>query len=195
MPDPRFDDQVIFQVAFVTPDIEKTKRWMAEFFDMKVPETIVTGELPETEAEYLGEPMPARCKLAFFTFGNTTLELLEPDHEPSCWREFLDKNGPGFHHFAFKVKGMKEKIATFREGRLSAAAEGRIHRRPLRLHGHREEPRRLDRAPGVRQGPRRLKGHPRAQGKTWNISSRAGRPLRPATMMIPWTRMPSSCGV
>ena len=59
MPNPRFDDQVIFQVAFVTPDIEKTKRWMAEFFDMKVPETIVTGELPETEAEYRGEPMPA----------------------------------------------------------------------------------------------------------------------------------------
>ena len=116
MPDPRFDDQVIFQVAFVTPDIEKTKRWMAEFFDMKVPETIVTGELPETEAEYRGEPMPARCKLAFFKFGNTTLELLEPDQEPSCWREFLDKNGPGFHHFAFKVKGMKEKIATFEKG-------------------------------------------------------------------------------
>ena len=61
---------------------------------MKVPETIVTGELPETEAEYRGEPMPARCKLAFFEFGNTTMELLEPDQEPSCWREFLDRTAP-----------------------------------------------------------------------------------------------------
>ena len=39
MPNPHFDDQIIFQVAFVTPDIDKTKRWMAEFFDMPVPET------------------------------------------------------------------------------------------------------------------------------------------------------------
>ena len=29
MDNPRFDDQVIFQVAFVTDDIEKTKRWFA----------------------------------------------------------------------------------------------------------------------------------------------------------------------
>jgi len=112
----RFDDQMIFQVAFVTPDIEKTKQWMAGFFDMPVPETIVTGPQGETQAEYLGEPTDARGKLAFFKFGNTTLELIEPDSEPSCWREFLDRNGPGFHHFAFKVKGMKTKIATFEKG-------------------------------------------------------------------------------
>ena len=112
----RFDDQVIFQVAFITDDIDKTKTWMAEFFDMPVPETIVTGPQSESEAEYLGKPTEARGKLAFFNFGNTTLELIEPDNEPSCWREFLDRNGPGFHHFAFKVKGMKEKVATFEKG-------------------------------------------------------------------------------
>lgn len=116
MPNPRFDDQIIFQVAFVTPDIDKTKRWMAEFFDMPVPDTSVTAERSETDAEYLGKPSDARCKLAFFNFGNTVLELIEPDHEPSCWREFLDRNGPGFHHFAFKVKGMKQKIASFEKG-------------------------------------------------------------------------------
>jgi catechol 2,3-dioxygenase-like lactoylglutathione lyase family enzyme len=113
MPTSRFDDQVIFQVAFITDDIEKTKTWMAEFFDMPVPETRVTDPLSRSEAEYKGKPTEARGKLAFFNFGNTTLELIEPDSEPSCWREFLDRNGPGFHHFAFKVKGMKDKIATF----------------------------------------------------------------------------------
>jgi catechol 2,3-dioxygenase-like lactoylglutathione lyase family enzyme len=113
MPIPRFDDQVIFQVAFITDDIEKTKSWMADFFGMPVPPTIVTGPLSESEAEYLGKPTEARGKLAFFNFGNTTLELIEPDNEPSCWREFLDRNGPGFHHFAFRVKGMKEKTAVF----------------------------------------------------------------------------------
>jgi catechol 2,3-dioxygenase-like lactoylglutathione lyase family enzyme len=116
MPTARFNDQVIFQVAFVTEDIEKTKRWVAEFFDMPVPETRITGPRSETDAEYLNKPSDARGKLAFFEFGNVTLELIEPDHEPSCWREFLDRKGPGFHHFAFKVKGMKEKIGTFQEG-------------------------------------------------------------------------------
>jgi methylmalonyl-CoA/ethylmalonyl-CoA epimerase len=113
MPAANFDDDVIFQVAFVTNDIEKTKEWCAKFFDMKSPETTVTRPRSETEAEYLGQPSDARAKLAFFKFGNTTLELIEPDSEPSCWREFLNRNGPGFHHFAFKVKGMKDKIVRF----------------------------------------------------------------------------------
>ena len=75
MPAEHFDDRAIFQVAFVTNDIEKTKKWCAEFFDMKLPETIVTGPRSETEGEYLGAPSDARAKLAFFNFGNTTLEL------------------------------------------------------------------------------------------------------------------------
>ena len=112
----RFDDQIIFQVAFITDNIEKTKQWMAEFFDMPVPETIITAPRSESEAEYIGKPTDARGKLAFFKFGNTTLELIEPDRQPSCWREFLDRNGPGFHHFAFKVRGMKEKTAAFEKG-------------------------------------------------------------------------------
>jgi methylmalonyl-CoA/ethylmalonyl-CoA epimerase len=109
----KFDDQVIFQVAFVTNDIETTKKWCADFFEMPVPETNVTSGYKDTGAEYLGAPSEARAKLAFFRFGNTTLELIEPDDQPSCWREFLDRNGPGFHHLAFKVAGMKEKVARF----------------------------------------------------------------------------------
>ena len=105
MPNAHFDDQIIFQVAFVTPDIEKTKHWMADFFDMPVPETIVTGPLSETDAEYLGEPMPARCKLAFFKFGNTTLELLEPDHEPLLLARIFGQERPGLPPLRLQGEG------------------------------------------------------------------------------------------
>ncbi|OGD24120.1 MAG: hypothetical protein A2Y69_08870 [Candidatus Aminicenantes bacterium RBG_13_59_9] len=42
---------------------------------------------------------------------NITLELIEPDRNPSTWREFLDAKGEGIHHVAFEIKGMDEKTA------------------------------------------------------------------------------------
>jgi 4-hydroxyphenylpyruvate dioxygenase-like putative hemolysin len=41
-------------------------------------------------------------------FGALDIELIEPDNEPSTWREFLDEHGEGFHHLAFSVKGMAQ---------------------------------------------------------------------------------------
>jgi 4-hydroxyphenylpyruvate dioxygenase-like putative hemolysin len=38
------------------------------------------------------------------------LELIEPNDEPSTWRDDLNKNGEGIHHIAFNIKGMKEII-------------------------------------------------------------------------------------
>ncbi len=110
------DDRSIFQICFVTPDIDRTKTWLAGLLGMPVPETQLTGPREEAGTEYLGAPSEARCKLAFFAMGNTTIELIEPDGQPSCWRDFLDRNGPGCHHVAFKVAGMKQKIATFEKG-------------------------------------------------------------------------------
>ena len=71
----------------------------------------MTGPYEESNAQYLGNPTPARTKQAFFTIGpNIEIELLEPDHEPSTWRHDLDTKGEGVHHIAFNIKGMKEKI-------------------------------------------------------------------------------------
>ena len=116
MSEPFVDGKSVFQVCFVTPDVEKTKAWLSGLLDMPIPKTIVSGTRAEAETEYLGAPSDARCKMAFFEMGNTTIELIDPDENPSCWREFLDRNGPGCHHIAFKVGGMKKKIATFEKG-------------------------------------------------------------------------------
>ncbi len=39
------------------------------------------------------------------------IELIQPDKEPSTWREDLDRKGEGVHHIAFEIKGMKDKTA------------------------------------------------------------------------------------
>jgi hypothetical protein len=66
--------------------------------------------------------------------GSLELELLEPDHHPSTWRESLDKNGEGPHHIAFVVEGMNEKIAMLQPD--AGAPKRRIYGWPLRLHRH-----------------------------------------------------------
>lgn len=111
-----FDDRAVFQICFVTDDVGRTAKWFAEFFGMKMPEIRVSGPRSEAETEYQGAPSEARCKMAFFEMGNTTIEIIEPDEHQSCWRDILEKNGPGFHHMAFKVDGMKEKLAAFGKG-------------------------------------------------------------------------------
>lgn len=104
------DTQVVTQIGILVHDIEATARKVAEFFGVEQPPIIVTGTREEAQTEYNGAPTEARAKLAFFHLGQVDLELIEPDHEPSTWREYLDKNGEGVHHIAFQIKGMKEKI-------------------------------------------------------------------------------------
>jgi len=102
----------VVQIAFVVHDIEKTSKDFADFLGMdETPGWIWTGTREQAQTEYRGNPSDARSKLAFFSIGEgIQLELIEPDMTPSTWRDDLDKNGEGFHHIAFFVKGMKEKI-------------------------------------------------------------------------------------
>lgn len=104
-------DQVA-QVGILVNDIEKTSQMYADLLGVEKPPIIITNPYEEALTTLNGEPTMARCKLAFFQVGpSLEIELLEPDHEPSTWRHDLDANGEGFHHLAFNVKNMPEKIA------------------------------------------------------------------------------------
>jgi len=105
------ETNLLCQVGILVHDIEKAGKDWADFLGVALPEIQITGELREAEMKYLGEPSEARAKLAFFHVGeNVDIELIEPDKNPSTWRHDLDANGEGFHHIAFVVKGMKERI-------------------------------------------------------------------------------------
>ncbi|WP_372662686.1 VOC family protein [Cohnella sp.] len=104
-------NKVITQIGLLVNDIDQTSQKYADFFGVEKPAWFWTDTADIAQTEYRGERSEARAKLAFFDMGSLQLELIEPDHNPSTWRESLDQNGEGFHHIAFVVDGMKEKIA------------------------------------------------------------------------------------
>jgi len=100
---------VMTQVGIVVRDIEETSQAYANFFGVEKPKWFMTDTLDKTNTRYNGQPSEARAKLAFFHMGSLQLELIEPDENPSTWREYLDTHGEGVHHIAFVVEGMAEK--------------------------------------------------------------------------------------
>ena len=108
---PILGTKVVTQIGILVHDIDKTSAEYAKFLGVEVPQWTETDIEEKAQTKYMGQPSKARAKLAFFDIGeNLSLELIQPDHNPSTWRHDLDKNGEGFHHIAFVIKGMQEKI-------------------------------------------------------------------------------------
>ena len=116
---------IVTQVGLLVHDIEKTAQVYADFLGVAKPEIKVTDVIEKSQAKYKGSPTKARAKLAFFKVGEgLDIELIEPDHEPSTWREDLNRKGEGVHHIAFQVKGMKEKIADLQKENMPLVQSG-----------------------------------------------------------------------
>lgn len=96
--------------AFWSTILKRAPRPTRPFWACLCPPVQMTGVYEDAHTTYLGQPTKARCKQAFFYYGDLEVELLEPDHEPSVWRQALDENGEGLHHVAFRVQGMDEMI-------------------------------------------------------------------------------------
>jgi methylmalonyl-CoA/ethylmalonyl-CoA epimerase len=51
-----------------------------------------------------------KVKTAFFEAGDVHLELLEPTSDDSPIAKFLEKNGEGIHHIAFRVDNIEGQL-------------------------------------------------------------------------------------
>ena len=51
-----------------------------------------------------------KVKTAFFKIGQTKIELLEATDPESTIAKFIEKRGEGFHHIAYAVEGLEEKL-------------------------------------------------------------------------------------
>ncbi len=108
--------QTIVQLGIIVKNIAETARKYADLLGVAIPEIVTTNEYDKTLTQYEGNPTPARAKLAFFrTSGAVEIELIEPDHNPSTWRAFLDAQGEGVHHIAFFIEDMQGKVLKLKE--------------------------------------------------------------------------------
>jgi methylmalonyl-CoA epimerase len=57
-----------------------------------------------------------KVKTAFFAVGEVHIELLEPTSAESPIAKFLEKNGEGIHHVAYKTDDIEGQIKQAREG-------------------------------------------------------------------------------
>lgn len=104
---------IVTQVGIVVKDIEKTLDQWVEIFGLpERPNVIVTDTEDKAHTRYHGAPSQARPKLAFIPMGQVTVELIEPDGNPSTWQEHLDRFGDSVHHIAFQVKGTGQVVAS-----------------------------------------------------------------------------------
>ena len=100
------------QVAIVCHDIKKTAADYAKVFGVDMPNIIYTDDISVSCATYRGESTKARAYLAFIKVGELiNIEIIQPDQEPSTWREHLDAHGEGMHHIAFLMKDMADMDA------------------------------------------------------------------------------------
>ena len=116
---------LVVSVGIVVKDIEKTKKKYADFLGVPEPEAFWTGDIKDTHQEYFGKPCPAKARLAFFQVGEELqIELIEPDEKPSLWRDTLNSKGEGVLEVAFRIKGMKEKLASLDKIGMPAIQKG-----------------------------------------------------------------------
>lgn len=119
------ETNLVTQIGILCNDIEQTAQEYADLLGVDKPEIYMTGTQDEAKTMYLGEPTPARTKQAFFNVGpNLVIELLEPDHEPSTWRQDLDTYGEGVHHIAFVINGMKKIVERFERKGMKETQKG-----------------------------------------------------------------------
>jgi methylmalonyl-CoA/ethylmalonyl-CoA epimerase len=56
-----------------------------------------------------------KVKVAFLPVGDSEVELLEPTSPDSPVARYIEKNGEGVQHIAFRVENLEEKLAELKE--------------------------------------------------------------------------------
>lgn len=105
------ENKVIVQIGIVVRDAEKAAREYARVFNIPEPQVVRIAADDFARTSFRGQPSDASGRAAFFDLGPVQMEIIEPLGAPSTWQEFLDRNGPGIHHIAFRTTELPESLA------------------------------------------------------------------------------------
>ena len=100
------------QVAIVVEDIEAALDAWCSLFGAVRPPIRVTEPVPNPNETYRGQVAAYGLKLAVVDCRERgfIIELHEPDHNPSTFREFLNEHGNGVHHLGFQVGEARDAV-------------------------------------------------------------------------------------
>jgi catechol 2,3-dioxygenase-like lactoylglutathione lyase family enzyme len=97
------------QICFVTDDLEKSLAWFCDLIGQSVlPPINAEPPVEISQPHYLNAHGNITFRQAELTWDGVRIEFIEPGPEPSTWREFLERRGPGVHHLGFDVKHFDE---------------------------------------------------------------------------------------
>lgn len=106
----KVDVKGFIQVCIVVENIDKALDYWTSLFNVKRPEIIVNEPVRNEDLTYRGKVAEYGIKMAVMEANGFVIELIEPDENPSTFREFLDKHGNGVHHLGFEVGDRRDAI-------------------------------------------------------------------------------------
>lgn len=106
----KIDTKGFIQICIVVEDIEKTLDYWTNLFKIERPEISVSTPSRSEDLKYRGEIAEYGMKMAVMEAEGFLIELVEPDENPSTFREFLNKHGSGVHHVGFEVGDKRDAI-------------------------------------------------------------------------------------
>lgn len=106
----KVDVKGFIQICIVVEDIEKSLDYWTNLFNLERPEISISTPSRSKDLTYRGEIAEYGMKMAVMDAGDFLIELVEPDENPSTFREFLNKHGQGVHHIGFEVGDKRDAI-------------------------------------------------------------------------------------
>jgi len=122
--EPRMDPYAeMLHVGVVVKDLdEAVARWKAlGFADIRV-----SPPSKGVDRTYRGKPIDVTLKQAFVHGTRPMIELMEPVGDgPSPWGDYLQENGEGLHHLAFRVPDTGPELEKYRRLGMEEVASGK----------------------------------------------------------------------
>lgn len=114
-------------VAFVVEDLEAALAELIQVLGVPRPEIKTTPPLEVARPTYLGQASRLGCTQVNFRWGPIGLEIIQPNDEPSVWRDFLEQRGPGLHHIGVVEDSAEEAETVLETGGFEKVQTGHFH--------------------------------------------------------------------